>query len=39
MRINRYEVGIYEPDVGTAAHLVEVLAVPLAYLFANQDAR
>ncbi len=36
-RINRYEVGVHDPDLGMAARLAEVLAVPLAYFFAGDD--
>lgn len=36
-RINRYEQGIHEADIGTAARLASVLAVPLAYLYAEDD--
>lgn len=36
-RINRYEVGVHEPDLGTAAHMAAAASVPLAYLFADED--
>lgn len=36
-RINRYEQGIHEPDMKTAARLAKVLQVPLAYLFAEDE--
>ena len=36
-RINRYEQGVHEPDIRTAAILAKVLGVPLAYLFAEDD--
>ena len=34
-RINRYEKGIYEPDIETAGRLAEALDIPLAYLYAD----
>jgi transcriptional regulator with XRE-family HTH domain len=36
-RINRYEVGVHEPDVGMARRLAKVLNVPLPYLYAEDD--
>jgi transcriptional regulator with XRE-family HTH domain len=36
-RINRYETGVHEPDLETAARLAQALGVPLAYLFADDD--
>ena len=36
-RINRYETGVHEPDVGTTRRLAQVLAVPLSYLYADDD--
>lgn len=36
-RINRYEVGVHDPDLSMASRLAEVLAVPLAYFFAGDD--
>jgi len=36
-RINRYERGIHQADLQTANRLAEVLGVPLAYLFAQDD--
>ncbi|MDF7666277.1 helix-turn-helix transcriptional regulator [Orbaceae bacterium ESL0727] len=36
-RINRYEKGIHEADLGTAGRLAEVLDAPLAYFYATED--
>ena len=36
-RINRYENGIHQPDWGTLAKIAEVLQVPPAYFFADDD--
>ncbi|HEN3658796.1 TPA: helix-turn-helix transcriptional regulator [Yersinia enterocolitica] len=36
-RINRYEKGIHEVDLETAGKLAEVLEVPLAYLYADDE--
>jgi transcriptional regulator with XRE-family HTH domain len=36
-RVNRYEVGIHQPDFDTAHRLAQVLRVPLSYLFADDD--
>ena len=36
-RINRYEVGVHEPDVGMTRRLANVLGVPLPYLYAEDD--
>lgn len=36
-RINQYERGKHMPDVGTAARLCEVLAVPAPFLYAQDD--
>ncbi len=36
-RINRYEKGIHEPDVQTAARLAHALNVPLAYLYCDDE--
>lgn len=33
-RINRYEVGVHDPDLATAQKLADALKVPLPYLFA-----
>ena len=37
-RINRYELGVHEPDMATVQRLAETLAVPTAYLFADDDS-
>ena len=36
-RINRYELGVHEPDFATVQRLAETLKVPTAYLFAEDD--
>lgn len=36
-RINQYERGKHTPDTSTLAKLGEVLDVPVAYFFANED--
>jgi len=36
-RINRYELGVHEPDLATIQRLAETLAVPTAYLFAEDE--
>jgi transcriptional regulator with XRE-family HTH domain len=36
-RINRYELGVHEPDFATVQRLAETLKVPTAYLFADDD--
>lgn len=36
-RINRYELGVHQPDLDTSARLAKVLGVPLAYLYAQDD--
>jgi transcriptional regulator with XRE-family HTH domain len=36
-RINQYEQGKHTPDTSTLAKLGEVLDVPVAYFFANED--
>nr|WP_183272688.1 helix-turn-helix transcriptional regulator [Buttiauxella sp. A111] len=36
-RINRYELGIHEADIQTAQYLAEVLDVPLAYFYADDQ--
>jgi transcriptional regulator with XRE-family HTH domain len=36
-RINRYELGVHEPDMATIERLASTLAVPAAYLFADDD--
>jgi transcriptional regulator with XRE-family HTH domain len=36
-RINRYEQGIHEPDLQTAARLAKAAGIPLPYLYADDD--
>lgn len=36
-RFNRYEKGIYEPDMETAGRIADVLNVPLPWLFAEDE--
>lgn len=36
-RLNRYEKGVYEPDMETAARIADVLNVPLPWLFAADE--
>lgn len=36
-RINRYELGVHQPDVATVQRLADVLDVPVAYLFAGDE--
>lgn len=36
-RINRYELGVHEPDMATIERLATALAVPMAYLFADDE--
>lgn len=36
-RINRYESGIHEPDLGTAQRLATAAFVPLPYLYTDDD--
>ena len=36
-RINQYERGKHTPDVGTAARLARVLAVPAPFLYAHDN--
>jgi len=36
-RINRYEQGVHEPDMATIERLASALAVPTAYLFADDE--
>ncbi|EEO28194.1 helix-turn-helix domain-containing protein [Oxalobacter paraformigenes] len=36
-RVNRYEKGIHEPDEATAVKLAQVLNIPLAYFYADDD--
>jgi len=36
-RINRYELGVHEPDFLTACNLAKALKVPAAFLYASED--
>jgi transcriptional regulator with XRE-family HTH domain len=36
-RINRYELGIHEADLPMANRLAQILKVPLAYFYAQDD--
>lgn len=36
-RINRYEKGVHEVDINTAQKLADVLNIPLAYLYVEND--
>ncbi|ARL49451.1 helix-turn-helix domain-containing protein [Burkholderia pseudomallei] len=36
-RISRYETGTHEPTFGTAVNLAEVLCVPAAYFYCEDD--
>ncbi|GLQ98986.1 hypothetical protein GCM10007863_34060 [Dyella mobilis] len=36
-RINRYELGIHEPDFATITRVAKALDVPAAYLIAEDD--
>nr|WP_245188202.1 helix-turn-helix transcriptional regulator [Frateuria flava] len=36
-RVNRYELGVHEPDIATIERLAAALGVPTAYLFADDD--
>ena len=36
-RINRYELGVHQPDWATVQRLADVLEVPTAYLFAEDE--
>lgn len=36
-RISRYELGVHEPPLPTACLLAEVLGVPLAFLYCEDD--
>ena len=37
-RINRYEVGVHAPAYSIALKLAEVLDVPVAYLYCDDEA-
>jgi transcriptional regulator with XRE-family HTH domain len=36
-RINRYELGIHQPDLDTVEKLAKALHVPASYLFASDE--
>lgn len=36
-RINRYEAGVHQPDLETLQRLAEVLGVPVAFFYAEDD--
>ena len=36
-RINRYETGVHQPDLQTLQRLAEVLDLPVAYFYAEDD--
>lgn len=36
-RVNRYELGVHKPDLATVNRLADVLGVPTAYFFADDD--
>ena len=36
-RINRYEVGVHQPDYQMATRLARVLEIPVAYLYCDND--
>jgi len=36
-RINRYELGVHQPDLATVERLAQALTVPPAYLFAGDE--
>jgi transcriptional regulator with XRE-family HTH domain len=36
-RVNRYETGVHQPDLQTLERLAQVLDVPVAYLYAEDD--
>ncbi|MDR0806493.1 MAG: helix-turn-helix domain-containing protein [Enterobacteriaceae bacterium] len=36
-RINRYEKGVHEVDINTAQNLANVLNIPLAYFYTQDD--
>ncbi|EDV4561197.1 helix-turn-helix domain-containing protein [Salmonella enterica subsp. enterica] len=37
IRFNRYEKGVHEPDMETAARIADVLNVPLPWLFTSDE--
>jgi len=36
-RINRYELGVHRPDLLTVRKLAQVLGVPVAFFYADED--
>lgn len=36
-RVNRYEAGVHQPDLQIMQRLAEVLGLPLAYFYAEDD--
>jgi transcriptional regulator with XRE-family HTH domain len=36
-RVNRYEAGIHQPDYQTLSSMAEVLGLPTAYFYAEDD--
>ncbi|MCD9027835.1 helix-turn-helix domain-containing protein [Luteimonas sp. BDR2-5] len=36
-RVNRYEAGVHQPDLQTLQHLAQVLGLPVAYFYAEDD--
>lgn len=36
-RINRYETGVHQPDLQTMQRLADVLGLPVAYFYAEDD--
>lgn len=36
-RVNRYELGVHQPDLATVGRLAKALTVPPAYLFAGDE--
>lgn len=36
-RVNRYETGVHQPDLQTLQRLAEVLGLPVAYFYAEDD--
>jgi transcriptional regulator with XRE-family HTH domain len=37
-RVNRYETGVHQPDLQTLQRIADVLDLPVAYFFAEDDA-
>lgn len=36
-RVNRYETGVHQPDLQTLQRLADVLGLPVAYFYAEDD--